>query len=308
MKIKLLLLILLAFFSSCQKKIEIKFPVDEPKLVINSFFCTDSIFKVHVSKTSSFHDTSNVDINNAICKLYKNEEYLFDFVESSSGIYFAPNGYKPEEGVLYKIKVSHNNFQNVWAEDSIPSFKPVYKNMIISDSVVYTDWGSIVSKLNFELSDPKNTNNYYNISLTQRIDSFAPSENSGFMSRYLGDSQQITVFGNDLVLTNENLTEYIYTSYPFSDEIFAGNEYNFDFNYSPVIYINTIGYYTLFVNLTSVSRELYNYQKKLIQHTNTQEGDFWLGPNNPVLMYSNVHNGYGIFGGYNQFVESIKNY
>ena len=57
---------------SCQKEVEIDIPQVTPKLVVTSFFCSDSVFRVQVAASTYVSDTNYIYINNAIVELYEN--------------------------------------------------------------------------------------------------------------------------------------------------------------------------------------------------------------------------------------------
>lgn len=328
----IILVLIFLLCLSCSKIIEVDFPELEQKLVIESLFCPDSTFRVFVSKTTDFNDSNVYFIDDATCKLFANDEFLFEFQYQDSGFYVAPDNYRPIIGVKYKIEVSHPKLPDVWAEDSVPSDIPLLRNLQIEDSVMYDAdaMSQYLSKLNFELIDNPLIKNFYELTITDRGDSTKYENdttitssgdtiiNSCISSNY---SYPDHIFGTDPVLRNENLLDFFPLFVPFSDNKITNSHifeilfylpttsvYIFDENIHSNINFEVGLYYTLFVKIRSTSEAYYNYRKKLILHTNTQEGDFWTGTGSPVQMYTNVHNGYGIFAGYQEVVDSARNY
>ncbi|MBN2892851.1 MAG: DUF4249 domain-containing protein, partial [Bacteroidales bacterium] len=295
------IVIILLFAISCSKIIEVDFPEQEQKLVIESLFCPDSTFRVFVSKTTGFNDSNIYFIDDATCKLYANNEFLFELQYQDSGFYAAPINYKPVPGVLYKLEVSHSDLPDVWAEDSVPSEIPLFRNFKVEDSVMYDvdAMSQYLSKLNFELIDNPLIKNFYELTITDRGDSTKYENdttitssgdtiiNSCISSNY---SYPEHIFGTDPVLRNENLLDFYPLFVPFSDNIITNSHifeilfyqplktvYIFDENTNSNINKEVGLYYTLFVKLRSVSEAYYNYRKKLILHENNQQGDFWTG-------------------------------
>ncbi len=70
------LFILLIFFSSCQKEVELKLDDSKNRLVVNCLFSPDDIFKVNVSYSLKINQTEIDFIDNAKIKLFKNNQYL----------------------------------------------------------------------------------------------------------------------------------------------------------------------------------------------------------------------------------------
>ncbi len=316
---------------SCNKIVEINLPPFQPKIIVNSLFSPDSIFTVNISRISDYKDTLPGFIDDAVCKLYADNHYLFDFKYLDSGFYIAPGGYKPVVGIKYKIKVVAPNLPEVWAEDSIPAYLPIISNIKIQDSAEYQADKTyhFYSKLSFNFTDNKNTSNFYEIVLFERDDSIAllpdtviSEEGDTVINGVYLFNHILHVEGHDPVLTNEGLMNYYPFYYPFSDLLISGT-HKFRILYSPQDYqldtatnystgistgIHSIAYYTLFITIRSVSKAYYRFYKKLILHENNQTGDFWTGTGSPVTMFSNIHNGYGIFAGYQEIVDSLNNY
>ncbi len=296
---------------SCNKIIEVDFPELEEKLIIESLFSPDSTFSVFVSRTTNFDDSNVYFIDDATCKLFANDEFLFEFNYQDTGFYIAPDNYKPLPGVLYKIEVTHPDLPEVWAEDSIPVFKPSLSNIQLIDSARFDCEGYYYADVYFNFTDLKNQDNYYELSLFVREDTvpdigLSISKIEWFEN--LKENYFTIIRSDDFILTNESLIDYYPIRYPFSDMLFSASTHQFSIYYNTKIYSSFIAYHTLFIKLRSTSHEYYNYRKKQILHKNNQMGDFWTGTGNPVQMYTNVHNGYGIFAGYQEVVDSIKNY
>ncbi len=311
---------ILLTLSSCHKIIEVDYPEFESKLVINSFFCPDSVFRVFVSKTTNFNDSNVYFIDNATCKLYADDKYLFDFIYQDTGFYVAPDNYKPIVGVKYKIEVSTKNLSSAWAEDSIPVFMPRITSVSVVDSAEYQtdEYILYLSELSFSFEDNLAEKNYFEMEMQERddtlpfpVDTIVIGENDTIFSvGYM--TMTLSPRGNDPVIVNEGLIDFQPVKYPFSDELFNGQLHNFKILFCPNVFeendVQDYADYTFFIKLRSVSEAYYHYRKKLILHINNQEGDFWTGTGAPVQMYSNVHNGYGIFAGYQEVVDSVRNY
>ncbi|MBN2891241.1 MAG: DUF4249 domain-containing protein, partial [Bacteroidales bacterium] len=293
MKKSIFIIIVFLLCLSCSKIIEVDFPDLEQKLVIESLFCPDSTFRVFVSKTTDFNDSNVYFIDDATCKLYANNGFLFELQYQDTGFYIAPEKYKPVPGVLYKIEISHPELPDVWAEDIIPIYLPKLNNTSIHDSVQYIadETGYYYSLLKFNFSDLTNVENFYELEMFERDDSLGYCSidtlifGEDTIIYNIGWSQHVIPYGSDPVILTEGLIDFHPKKYPFSDILFDGQNHSFEIQYCPKVYhknindtkISFIAFYTYFVKIRSVSEAYYNYRKKLILHENNQQGDFWTG-------------------------------
>jgi hypothetical protein len=217
------------------------------------------------------------------------------------GFYIAPDDYKPIAGKQYRIEVSHSYLPSVSAEDYIPNYTPLISNIKIIDSVEVNEDNLYINKLNFDFEDQANVVNFYEFRVFKKDIPYI----------YIYSNMFIIIESDDLVLVNEGLIDYFIENIPFKDTEFSSPQHNFSLKFNlPIRYKSKSSKYhaidyTLILYTNTGSEAYYNYQKKLIQHVNNQNPDFWSGMGNPVVMYSNVNNGYGIFAGYNQRIDSI---
>lgn len=297
-KWKILVYVLL--LSSCIKEI----PLDEtsynPRLVVNSIFCPDSIIKVQVSKTVLVTDTGNRIIDNANVSLYKEGVFLGSLANMGNGYYVFET--YPEKGKLYEIKVDAPGFNTVTANEIIPE-----KTDIISCSfrgpiaAIDPTMGDEMGDINIVFKDNAITKNYYEIVFYWLIN---------------GKTDYIPIYNISLdipVLKNEGDIDYEPSSIFFSDELFNGNEFSININMymgfgrngENGTQIEPPG--KLYVILRSTSYNYYKYRKLWTRHYHNQNQgiDFYqdLFRGEPITMYTNVENGNGIFAGYSQNLE-----
>ncbi len=299
-------------FVSCKKVVEFNLPEQDPKIIVYSLFNPDSIFKVYIGKTTNLNDTSANYIDNAQCKLYENNIYLFDLVNTGQGIYTAENNFTPQAGNKYKIEVSCKDLPTVYAEDSIPLNKPNFSITQILDSIRVTYDGEYYTDIFIDINDSASTKDYYEFEIIVREDTVEMSdpEDSEYFNNLLS-TYYAYINSDDPILLNEAVSGFYPEHYPFSDTLFQGQIHNFDLYFLVGLFL---GYETqkakstYFITVKKITYNYYLYRKKLLAHQNNQIGDFWEGGTSPVQMYSNIHNGYGIFAGYNSKTDSIKNY
>ncbi len=320
MKQKHLLFLLLSvlLLSSCYKQLEIEFPNSEPLIAVSCLFTKDSSFVVNVNQTSSFNDSVSHKITNATCKLFADNQFVENLTHSSDGFYTSPSNYKADYNTVYKIEISSEDLPVVSAINEIP--QPVQiTNLTKQDSVMFGEDGKYLHQLDITIDDPSEIDNYYEFTIFAYykldysnvwwLDSteLAEIDTSYHIKTVVPQSQ-------DIVLKNEGLLDYYPHTFPFSDELFNGQTYTLNINYllpeSTTSYNETQIYlitdYQLIVAVRSVSEDYYKYKKKLIIHQENQDSDIWNGIGDPVQMFSNIKNGYGIFAGYTTFIDTIQ--
>lgn len=317
-KYLIILALLTLFVNACRKQIEIEFPEHQPLIVANCLFTADSALVVKVEKSSGFNDSTSYNITNATCKFFANNQFVENLTHASGGYYVSPSNYKPVVGSTYRIEISADGLPSVWATGEVPQSANI-TNITKIDSVMFSEYGEYLHQLELTINDPEQIENFYEISIFAYykldythawwIDSTEISEqDTAFRTNVLVPQSQ------DIVLQNEGLFAYYPRSLPFSDELFDGQTYTIKVNY---IYPTATATYNeteismikdrrLIVVLRAVSKDYYNYKKSLIIHQANQYSDFWDGIGQPVPMFGNIQNGYGIFAGYTTTTDTIK--
>ena len=83
----------------------------------------------------------------------------------------------------------------------------------------------------------------------------------------------------------------------FNDQIFNGNRYSISLLYDSGSLMWRADSLDLKVQVLEGTQDFYNYNVSYFKHRYAQYSDFF-NPTEPVIMYSNIENGYGIFAGY----------
>jgi hypothetical protein len=291
------LIAIFLFLISCEKEIEIKFPEIENQLVADCFFTPDSIFKVFVTNTQSFNHYSKSFIPDALVKLYENEVFIENLQHIDSGFYVSNSEKKPEINKTYKIIISEPGYDEISADDIVPDL-PVLNYITKNDTGSIDQEGEFHTTININFTDNASVKNYYEIKVFYllRVDDSIPT--------------LIKCQSDDLLIKNEGLLDYDPNTLIFNDELINGKNYNLKLickNYT----INGFPHYLynpdykIIAHFRAISEEYYLYKKKLIVHLYNQGGDFFEGIGEPVQMYTNIENGFGIFAGYSCVVDTV---
>ncbi len=281
-------------FSSCTKILDDELPQSEPKLVINAAINPDSVFNLNLSKT--VHVFENESSNNlpfvfgATTRIYEDGQFLFNLEESENGYYSKP-GFYPNLNSTYKVEVEKAGYNPVHAETYIPN--PIAINsidtLLVFNNEGYYSWVELQCILKY--NDPPGVDNYY------RLDCYyilVDEQGQEFMYR-----QYVSVDESDEYLFDKSY-EYLL----WNDLLSDGNEVNIRFNIYPDYYIPDSSNITYLIMLHSVSEDFYKYDKSrsLYFETGGSDNPF----SEPVIIYSNIVNGFGVFGGYSSDTVSFQ--
>jgi hypothetical protein len=302
MKNIILILIIATSLFSCEKTVNIKIPDNGRKLTVNSFFSKDSNLVVSLSKSRYILDgTYNFEsVEDADISFFENNNLVENLNEVNPGIY--KSNFILQENNNYRIEVSSKDFPVVNCQSSIPG-----KTEIISLSVNPSadEYGNQTVTFKLKFQDDLGSTNYYFIQVFRRVkytyydeDSGTEITNENIEMVYI-DSDDPNVFQEDWALTDGLL---------MSGELINGREYTLSF-------ASSSGYYyegqnessneddtTYFIYFHSVSKDYYLYYKSLSKHRETKD-EFFM---EPVQVYNNIENGFGIFAGYSTVVDSVK--
>ena len=279
---------ILFLLTSCTKEVVIDLPDHEEKPVINSLFSPDTLLCVHVSRSRVITDTFFL-LQTAPVVVLKYAEKT-DTLQSTGNGYYVSRNHVPQVQTRYTIEVFSMEHGKATASDKIPA-KVNFNIINYVHRAGIDPEGSNFSSITIRFSDPPDEKNYYEIMLVYE------SKNSHWY--YLKG-----LWSEDIVIKNEGYVNELYSNLIFSDELINGKTHTIIFNFfHGQNEWNTA--LNLFVHFRSVSENYFFYKKKLILHFENQFGDIWDGTGNPVNLYSNVENGYGIFAGYSEYKDTV---
>ncbi len=294
---KTILFFLMIFFilSACEKTEDIvDFPIKNPELVVNAMFSPDNIFKFQVSHSLSVLDNAELEnLSDATIYLYE-DGIIIDTITQQ---YMDESYYSTKTPILgrkYAIKVYHQGYHYVESEDFIPT--PVSINSlsyIIKDSSTFYDEytnehiGYCIFSLSVDFDDPTE-NNYY---------LFSGYYNS--VDNYYGDTIINNIYFKEKEGENAFVETYSSEGIIFSDKYFNGKSFSFSVEIEDNDFDSGKTY--IFV-LNTLSRNAYLYKKSLAMYENAHNIFF----SEPVQVYNNISNGYGIFAGYSFTIDSLK--
>jgi hypothetical protein len=285
-------------FGRCEKVIEPgELPEQDPRIVVNAVVSTMQTPYVQISVSKSIVSGKPYKtLENAQCELYEDGEFR-EILRPSAGGFYVGNTVAHGKG-LYELRVSAPGYTTAEASTDVPP-EPVIRSLTRLDSVNFQYYntmggrlmlmGSIRMKL--VISDDPSTRNYY--AVTPILMAFDADGNpidsvDCYMNIVANDSFDPTV---------ETLGE---NTYGIDDSyVINGNELvmNLDIGASDQrpygVPAKPVSFVTVGLTISSMSESLFRYRRTANLQAIT-------GPNvfsEPVIVYNNVKNGLGIFGG-----------
>ena len=271
---------------ACQTVVDVKIPLEERRLVVNALFNPDSVWSAQISLSrhvlddgpfsASYATITIIDpVNNSVVEQLQQQQNNF-------GIY--KGSLKPVAEKEYLIRATGPN-GTVEARSMAPSSVPITK-IEIDSTVILSNSFDLDVPVKIHFKDPGGTKNYYRIMFL--VKSFH-------------------VYQKDTIWYNQYVHPYIDNSsidgennQLISDTFFDGKDH--------VLSPKINRYYFFSGQTVGLSAILHNLSESYYQYATTQslqnytQGDPFA---QPVLVYNNIQNGFGIFAGYSQSVKVL---
>ena len=273
--------------TGCEKESKIKIPYDGDKIVVNSFIQPDSLIYIRVTKSKPVREYGNLqfpELSNAIVTIFENGVAL----PAPHWQVINGRGYFVSESVAgagkhYSISATAQEFDDVNASDSTP-MRPVITNLVVQRAI---------NRIRFTLSDNAAQNNYY------RIRFFYADSINGVLVKNKKDmfrSRLDPAFGDNFI---DIINGDYYNEILISDERINGKD--FEFVMQTEIQMQKDA--NLIIEVSGLSKGAYKFLLATQTQRQDDETDFTL---DPVIIYSNVQNGYGIVAGVNASVFGFR--
>ena len=324
-------LLWLAIWSTmaCETVVEVDIPKESSKLVVNAFIGTDVPTRVQLTASKSILDNSAIRyISGAEVVLLEEGipvATLEEVAESNQvpidweGYYASP--FIPVADKHYTLQVTKSGYEPVEAQTYIPPAVPIQK--VTYDTTVstytYQEEDSVItrSEINFNeiqltFTDPASEKNYYELQVLQYFMYYiyllddqgnVVVDNQG--NNVIADTVQSVnavsltssdplLAGNEDIFDGGEVSAYG-TAFVFSDDFLNGKTYTLKFNIGNTYYsYNNDEDSNMAISLHTINEEQYQYAvSRELQYEN--EGNPFA---EPVQVYNNIENGYGIFVGY----------
>lgn len=286
-----LLFIAALCFISCETVVELDVPYEKPKLVVNGFFNPDSTFRISLYQSRFILNEGDFmgdfkTVSDAKVILYdEGGKRLAKLDETKSGIYEA--NIKPQAGEEYTIKVSKDGLETVTATDSIPADSARIKKYEASVGFFSDSNRRRRLALSLWIDDPSGKD-FYEIYGIEKSVIYTNQGDTLVLENVLNFSSRDPIF-----------TDYVYYSdfLYFDDRLFNEKVREVTFHaslddaYCPE---GCTEKEEITVYLRKVSESYFEYKD-----TNALQREVGDNPfAEPVIIYNNIKNGFGIFAGF----------
>lgn len=275
------LIVFLLVLSGCEVVVDVNIPFDHSSLVVNSLFNPDSVFNAFVSRDQYILDTLIVTpvIDDALVIVYENNVAIDTL--NFAGYYYRSDR-KPLPGVEYEFRVSAPNFEPVSARSTAPA-GPSIDDVFIGEEIY--DEGRTTMDIRVRFKDDGAVENFYEITVET-------------VKEYLsGDGSLVHYTDYSLLESDEaynaaddQLDRY---SLVWKDILFNGKDADLSFH---TIDARVSDAQSLIVRLKTISKDIYQYRSTVEVQDFTSGNPFA----QPVSVYNNIQNGFGIVGGFSQ--------
>jgi Domain of unknown function (DUF4249) len=302
----LLISCLLFSVISCTKEIEIKIPEKQPKLVVSSTLVPFTLpmpaqLGLELQSSLNIFDTTKKALIKDALVLYYENNLLIDTIKyvdilKKYLISTSINKY-PVAGNNYSIQIIKQGFATVTAETSIPQIVNITKLDILP--IAYLDeTGAPYSEVSIAFTDPGDKINFYEIEISDITQKFT----------YELSSHNPIITGESYYPSVLDFKNNMPTSLLFNDSKINGQKLALKIYYPAPLFIMEHSYisdHTISVHLRNVTEEYYKNKTSFIRHSYSLQENILYGSGEPINVYSNTHNGYGIFAGYNTSIQSL---
>ena len=299
-KYALRLLPLLIAFSACEQVIEPDLPEHTPRLVVHSLFTSDGGWSAHVGRSTGILDllpyVERV-VADADVRLLAGERVVGELsFDEAARVYVLQDG-GLQAGETYSLQVSAPGFETIRATDTVPALVPTTLRPGARGEF----------SIELEIQDPPGEANYYQISLYQVFTGRGATRVEGILSTRDPSIMADNSFDESFEeATFEGPAPY------FTDTLFDGETHEIELTYTGD-WIERVGTiireeeeleeeqddlehpgFTAFLQVLYISEAYYKYLETARLHDDTRDNPFA----EPLSVYGNVENGYGIFAGY----------
>ncbi len=298
--------IVILFLVSCEKDLTIDVPPQNIKLVLNGITGINSPFRVYVGKTAGILQPFTPDlysVNNAFIQLYENGLLKDTLVyKNQRNLYEAKRNTIAMPGSTYVLKASAPNITAVEAETVTPASIKIQS--ITRRINARTDAnGNSLDEVKIIFADDAAATNYYAFK-------FRRPYNNGASNISYGPIYCMHSSDKDIDRRNVDPTDFencIDQEFFMNDKNFNGQikELILFIQHSelePVIVSSANRTFNAVVELNNITAQHYKYRKSFDAYRDSEDNPFA----EPVLVYSNVKNGYGLFSTYSIARDTIR--
>lgn len=290
----LILILTSTILLSCQRYFEIQLPEHEPKFVINADLQVGRPVHVFVSQSLNvLQEGVFPDIQDATVELIEEcgQSHFLRYKKEGieAGMYsYTSNDLEIQPGKSYQLFVSKAGMPTATGKIAIPN--PVnIDNVELSTSISDPLTGAVITNFSINFNDPIEEN-YYEIGVNYKGKIDYGWDEGPLVIESKVKLEAVNPFYQQEHLDGENLL--------LNDALFNGRKARVEVNgvVMPDLELEII------ISLKSLSKEYYDYVNTLALQRFNSNNPF----SQPVQVFGNIQNGYGILKGSSSHIYKIK--
>ena len=291
MKAALRLLPLLTALCACEQVIEPDLPEHPPLLVLQAFFTSDGAWTAHVGRSSWILEPRSRDyrpVADAAVELLAGDRVVGELEFDEGAQRFVFEGGALQAGGTYSLRVTAPGFETVRATDTVPGPVPTSVQLYRPRASAGSESGAGRDlSIELEIQDPPGEANYYQISMFRVY----TGRQIYRYEEYFSTKDPSILADNSVDGSPFEEGDFEGKAAYFRDTLFDGSTHEIklstDFDGDP-------DFSEIRLQVLYISAAYYEYLKTARLHRDTLDNPFA----EPLNVYSNVENGYGIFAGY----------
>lgn len=276
-------------FTACELVVDVDIPIEKRQLVLNSFFTPDSVWKAKLSLSRHILDEAPYQsVEDAEIMVYDGETHVATLLHDSLGYYRSDSG-RPQQGKSYSIRVNAPGYTTVESSSSCPL--PIQAEFSELESTV-DEFDQPAHSFTITFNDSPGMD-FYQVTVIGEYRYTNPQTGQGYINRYYP-----MVWSDDPGIDAEEI--YNSEGFFFPDVLFNGKQFSVNVKMSQNYWGGgSQAKLKYFVYFRSVSEDYYKYKVTSVLQDYTSGDPFA----QPVKVYNNIQNGFGIFAGYSQSVK-----
>lgn len=307
MKKNLIILIVVLLLVSCRKQVlNYNAPAFEAKPVLNAILTAGEPVWAQVSLAQGLDSAHAFICNNADVRLFVDDVFAEKLhYDWGTGLY--KGNTIIECGKRYSCKVAVANYDTLYSSTIVPIVPRIKAVEVYEDGSITYDNEIRPSFFVTFATEPEQLL-YYEIYIYGKM-----SQCNGYCSILYNGSVVDSHTNDDAVLLDSGSDYFIFNNSTITDTCYR-MKINGEFDHMIRCYSDSLQsveplHGKLVVHMDGLSESLYNYLKSYYTYTEHGAHDnLFLGVTTPFNYYSNVENGYGIFGARSCFVSDTIYY
>lgn len=294
-------LVIMFCLGSCTSEIEVHFDKIPEKIVLNAILQPDSAITAHVSHSIQVgEDISTSYLNNAVVEVSINGIPQGRMERGEDNGFYRLPGMFPKAGDRIRMDVSSPEHEAVSSEVVFPG-KVDILSVDTTSNVHISNWLTRDIRLQVRFKDPPAEKNYYLLAIIPETIEIEDGKESSYPSYASVNLKEEIIFENNRQ-TPEGW-DYSESSNRgiFRDEQISGQEYTLKVSVEGCYYSTETEQGSIInklkIRLYSVSDSFYHYQLSCMRKEDADYNFGDSGLKEPVQLYSNIENGYGLFTG-----------